>query len=82
MRHRELTANEAAILRTIRQWYGPQNSPDDVFFTDSDEAVIFVTAIDGTSRLIANLSNLGAWLADGTISSDEELRRRWLLLDE
>jgi hypothetical protein len=29
---------------------------------------------------MANLSNLAAWRADGTISSDEELRTKWLRL--
>jgi hypothetical protein len=80
MRRRNLTANEAAVLITIQQGYGPQNSVDAVFFTDADEAVIFVKASDGTSNLMANLTNLAAWRADGTIPSDEELKRDWLLL--
>jgi hypothetical protein len=29
---------------------------------------------------MANLTNLAAWRADGTISSDEKLKRDWLLL--
>ena len=80
MRRRNLTANEAAVLTTIQQGYGPQNSVDAVFFTDADEAVIFVKASDGTSNLMANLTNLAAWCADGTIPTDEELKRDWLLL--
>jgi hypothetical protein len=80
MRRRELRANEAAILRTIQQGYGPQNGVDAVFFTDANEAVIFVKASDGASTLMANLTNLAAWRADGTIPSDEELKRDWLLL--
>lgn len=80
MRRRELTANEAAVLTTIQQGYGPQNSVDTVFFTDAGEGVIFVKASDGTSTLMANLTNLAAWRADGTIPSDEELKRDWLLL--
>jgi len=64
----------------IQQGYGPQNNADSVFFTSEDEAVISVTASDGTSPLMANLSNLAAWRADGTISSDEELKRDWLRL--
>lgn len=80
MRRRELTAIEAAVLKVIQQGYGPQNSVDAVFFTDADEAVIFVKASDGTSNLMANLTNLAAWRVDGTIPSDEELKRDWLLL--
>ena len=80
MRRRELTAIEAAVLKVIQQGYGLQNSVDAVFFTDADEAVIFVKASDGTSNLMANLTNLAAWRVDGTIPSDEELKRDWLLL--
>ncbi len=77
---RALTEGEAAILRIIQQGYGPQNTPDKVFFTNSDEAAVFVKALDGTSPLMANLTNLATWLANGTISSDEELRKQWLRL--
>jgi hypothetical protein len=78
MRRRDLTVSEASVLGIIQQSYGPQNRPDDVFFTDADEAVILVKAADGTSPVMANLTNLAAWCADGTISSDEELKREWL----
>ena len=64
----------------IQQGYGPQNSAERVFFTNAGEAVISVEASDGTSPLIANLSNLAAWRADGTISSDDELKSEWLRL--
>ena len=62
----------------IQQGYGPQNSLNEVFFTDADEASIFVKSSDGESLLLANLTNLAALRGDGTISSDEELRRDWL----
>lgn len=80
MNRRVLTAGESAILAMIQQGYGPQNSADKVFFTKADEAVVSVEASDGTSALMANLSNLAAWRADGTIASDEELKSRWLRL--
>jgi hypothetical protein len=80
MRKRELTPGESAVLRIIQQGYGPQNTAEQVFFTDADEAAIFVKASDGTSRVMANLTNLAALRADGTISSDEELRKKWLCL--
>jgi hypothetical protein len=80
MPRRVLTDGETVILTMIQQGYGPQNSIDEVFFTDTDEAVIFVRASDGTSPVMANLSNLAAWRADGTISSDDELKRDWLRL--
>jgi hypothetical protein len=64
----------------IQEGYGLQNTTDEVFFTEADEAVIFVKASDGSSRVMANLSNLAAWRADGTIPSDEVLKRDWLRL--
>jgi hypothetical protein len=80
MRRRELTAGEAAVLQQIRDGYGPQNTVEEVFFTDSDEAVIFPKTPDGASGVVINLTNLAAWRADGTISSDDELKRDRLRL--
>jgi hypothetical protein len=81
MHRRILNAGETAILVVIQQGYGPQNTADTVFFTERDEAVIFVRASDGTSPLMANLSNLATLLANGAISSDDELKSEWLRLD-
>jgi hypothetical protein len=80
MRRRDLSPGEAAILKMIQEGYGLQNTADVVFFTNADEAAIFAKAPDGTSRVMANLTNLAAWRADGTIANDEELRRNWLRL--
>ena len=80
MSRRDLNPGEAAVLKMIQEGYGPQNSFDAVFFTGLNEAAIFVKAPDGTSRVMANLTNLAAWRADGTITSDEELRKTWLRL--
>jgi hypothetical protein len=80
MNRRVLTVGETAVLAMIRHGYGPQNSADRVFFTNGGEAVILVKASDGTSPLMVNLSNLAAWRANGTISSDDELKRQWLRL--
>jgi hypothetical protein len=80
MRRRNLTFGKARILRIVQEGYGSQNTSDEVFFTDADEATIFVKAANGTSPLMANLTNLAAWRADGTIPSDEELKTDWLLL--
>ena len=75
MNRRVLTAGETAVLAMVLLGYGPQNSADDVFFTNAGESIIAVKTSDGTSPLIANLSNLASWRADGTISSDDELKR-------
>jgi len=80
MRRRDLTPAEAGILRIVQEGYGLQNTVDEVFFTDADDAAIFVKASNGTSPLMANLTNLAAWRLDGTIPSDEELKRDWLRL--
>ena len=54
MGRRALTAEETNVLAIIQQGYGPQNDSDRVFFTESDEAAIFVKASDGTSPMMAN----------------------------
>jgi hypothetical protein len=68
------------VLAMIRQGYGPQNSIDKVFFSDSDDAVIFIKSSDGTIPLMVNLTVLATLRADGTIPSDDELKRQWLHL--
>ena len=80
MQRRVLTTGETAVLTMIQQGYGPQNSAYNVFFTDAGEAVMSVIASDGASPLMANLSNLAAWRANGTISSDDEMKSDWLRL--
>jgi hypothetical protein len=80
MGRRDLTAGEALILGMMQQEYGLQNTADDVFFTSGGEAAIFAKAPDGTSPLMASLTNLASWRANGTIASDEELRKSWLRL--
>ena len=62
----------------IQEEHGPQNTEQEVFFTDADEAGMFIKARDGTSPMMVVLTNLAAWRADGTIANDEALRREWL----
>ena len=80
MNHRALTDGEVAVLTIIQEGYGPHNTIDKVFFSPTSEAVIFVRLENGMSVIMANLSNLAAWRADGTIPSDEELKTKWLRL--
>ena len=80
MRQRKLTSGEMAVLGLIQAGYGPQNSLREVFFSGANEAVIFVKASDGTSRVMANLTNLAEWRAQGIIESDDALKRDWLKL--
>jgi hypothetical protein len=79
---RVLTHGETAVLTLIQQGYGAHNDVGKVFFTPADEAVIFVRLANGMSIVMANLSNLAARRADGSISSDDELKTRWLRLDK
>ena len=80
MRRRDLTSGEAGILRIVQEGYGSQNTAEQVFFTDADEAAILVKATDGTSPVMVNLTNLAAWRANGIIANDEDLKRDWLRL--
>jgi hypothetical protein len=75
---RQLTAGEAAILAVIGEQFGPRNTAEEVFFTDEDKAALFIKASDGTAVAGANLTNLAKWRADGTITSDQELKTKWL----
>lgn len=82
MPRRPLTEGEIAVLTIIQEGYGAHNAMDKVYFSPADEAVMFVRLANGMSIVMANLSNLAAGRADGTIASDEELRKKWLRLDK
>jgi len=79
---RNLTEGELRILHTVQAYYGPQNSAEDVYWANGDEAVILVKSRDGSGTLMVNLTNLATWRVDGTIASDEELRREWLRIED
>lgn len=79
---RELTPGENEVLSMIQDMYGEQNTKDMVFFVeDPSEAVIFIKDKSGESVMMANLTNLSAWRAVGSISSHEELKTKWLSID-
>ena len=78
MGRRPLTPEELFVLEQIQDMYGEQNSEEQVFFSDRDEAVLFVTDANGVKGFVAVLTNLGMWYADGTINSVQELRDKWL----
>lgn len=75
---RALTEGESFVLQQIQDMYGAQNTEQDVFFSDVDEAVIFVKDRNGVEGLVVVLTNLASWYADGTIASLEDLRAHWL----
>ena len=74
-RRRDLTDIEGLVLSEVQSYWGDQNTSDEVFFTDRDEAALFVKARDGSSPVMVVLTNLGAWHRDGLLSTDE-LRRQ------
>lgn len=61
------------MLREVRMFWGPQNTVADVVFSDK-EAALFVKARDGSVQLVVVLTNLGAWMKDGTMSLPEVRR--------
>jgi hypothetical protein len=72
---RDLTSEELTVLCEVRTFWGPQNSADDVVFSDSDEAILFVKARNGKRPVMVVLTNLGRWLADGALTK-EQLREQ------
>ena len=65
---RDLTDVERFVLREVQACWGEQNTVDEVFFTDRDEAALFVLAADGSDPVMVVLTNLGRWHNDGVIS--------------
>ena len=82
MNRRELSAGEAAILALIQAHYGTWNAETDVTFSEAGDAVIFVKDAEGSMVLMVNLTNLAAWRADGTISTEKELLVDWLEVED
>jgi len=82
MDRRKLSDGELAILELIRSHYGFRNTPEEVIFSDQDEAVIWVKEDDGSIPLMVNLTNLAKWRANGMIPTEEELLREWLRIEE
>lgn len=77
---RDLTEAELHVLELIRVHYGAQNTVEDVSWVNLDEAVLWVKDREGTRVLVANLTNLANWHADGTISTEQ--LHDWLRISE
>ena len=67
---RDLTDAEQLVLTEIQRYWGPQNTVDRVFFTERDEAVLFVLDRDGGVPIVIVLTNIGEMHRDGTLSLD------------
>jgi hypothetical protein len=77
---RQLTDGEMAILTMVQTGWGPQNRLEHVIFSERDEAYLFVRDSDGSMPGAVNLTVIAMFRADGTVASDEELKRRHLHL--
>jgi hypothetical protein len=75
---RALTREESRILEMIQSHYGPQNTAESITWMNEDEATLWVKDSTGAMVLMAHLTNLANWRLDGTIATDEDLRRDWL----
>lgn len=73
---RSLSPLEAAVLREVQDYWGLQNQAEEVHLNQIGEAVLFVVAPDGSRPVMINLTNLGAWHADGTLTLD--VLREWV----
>ncbi len=60
----------------LQQGYGSGISIDNVVFSESDQAIIYANLPD--ESMMVNLTTLAEFRADGTIRSDEDLKRDWL----
>ena len=79
-RRRSLSDGEAEILGLIQEMYGSLNQPGTVFFSDGDEAMIFVQTSDGGMPLMANLTFLADEKKEG--ASLESIRDSWLTIGD
>lgn len=75
---RPLTDEELTILSMIQRLYGDQNKLDDVFCSDSDEAVIFVKDTAGTVGLCAVLTNIARESRELGLT-EEQICQRFLI---
>ena len=71
MKHRALTQEELFVLSEVQAYWGRQNSVENVFFSELDEAVLVVHDREGSKRVLLVLTNLAAWRDDGTLSLEQ-----------
>ena len=68
---RPLTDEEMTILGLIQRLYGSQNTLDEVFLSEADEAVIFVKDTEGTMGICVVLTNVARQSREQTLTEDE-----------
>jgi len=78
---RSLTTDERKILEYIQDLYGEQNSEEDVFFTEKDQAVIFVKDINGIKGICVVLTNVAEFAKLDNLTR-EEICKQYLLIPD
>jgi len=68
---RVLRQIERDVLAMVQSIWGPQNSEDDVNFTDEGEAILWVRDRNGDAVMFMSLTNLAEWHQDGSLSAAE-----------
>jgi hypothetical protein len=68
---RKLTDGEKLVLLEIQIHWGPQNTAENVFFSDRGDAVLFVRAKDGSNPGAIVLTTLAGWFQKGTLSIEQ-----------
>ena len=74
---RPLTEDEFSVLRIVQEVWGDLNTTGGLIDTEHGGVGLFVKAPDGSSPLFVDLSNLGAWYADGSLSHQK--LREWIV---
>jgi hypothetical protein len=67
---RELTPEEHRVFEDVRSFWGPQVSMQDVFFEDSQGAMIAPTAPDGEVYVFVGLTSLALFRDEGIYDED------------
>ncbi len=75
---RPLTDEELTILGLIQRLYGSQNTPDAVFLSKADEAVIFVKDTEGTMGICVVLTNVARQSRERALT-EEEICQEYLI---
>ena len=71
---RELTPDECRVFEDVRSFWGPQVSIRDVFFEESQGAMISPPAPDGHTYVFIGLTNLVLFREQG-VFDENEIRR-------
>jgi len=80
-RSRRLTDGEDMVLGLVQAHYGSWNTADCVFFSEQDEAVIFVKDAGGESVICVNLTVCASAYSDGVLSF-KKLKSDWLQIPD